>query len=948
MQLQSDAPLEFESLFAQQMQQAADQPEMNIAAPTFLDTAFDQQFGFLELPIPGGQTDMTDASQISDAMAQNFFSGDAQAQLPSISEVMTATATVANQPEPANSTVTAQTPTGKKKTQPRKKKTPVKEKTPSKEKAPAKKRVTAKEKAAAAKAMQNPGQVQQQTTEPSFGLDQVMASDPFVCSATSQQSPNNGQNMFNLGMSAMGQTQGHAGTSMPQTNQMNDMSQMSGMNQMFGMGQMSNMNQVSDMNQMDGMNQMSSMDYISGMDDMFSGNVNITAQQTTQTPTAIQQAFTATGPIANHQAVMSTKEQTSPGVPQPATQKLTQSPLKLAMFMKHQSQPSTPGSLREMRSPSSAHTSTQARATPASENKRKASINQGMETPTKRRQSVNQQGTVVHIAQPLPVPAIPQGLQSPAQNNQMPTQSNETPAQNNQTSAQNNQMSVQKNETSAQSDQMPAQALQTPQQIPIDPALHFNISPPSGGMRFGTAIKAGICTAIAHIVKEASTGSIFAQPLLDGPIEDFRSELGSHIKQVIKTHVVAVNATNPQDDQQAFLKGAFKLLQGILQEIERRGCAFKKALLSGPVSGPDLIPARRGMATVYQAIMAEYTSPPRFDGGFAQPAKLQDTPTREPTAHIRVSSQSSNMANGFPSTGSPRLQGCATSPGTPAQCGMSSPQMQMNGHAASSSPMQPFPTLPVESSGYPSPMNHNYPTPPSPMNGYTTIPAGYPQQAPATQASDTAMTGVPEPTNYYPTPAGQAQQPQKQQQQQGEEQQKPKPKRARKSRARKPSAAATPQPEASHNTGTPGSNPATPVAQDSNSMAQGTTTTTGESTTPLSSTTKQCIPRLYYQFTDGAFYMELHNERGEETHHRMGRGTTAAETALGAFVEAARAEGIATCPVGFVFRLWRGVVGNVEDLKAAILEAAAAGYGGEAGVGLEVGERVVVVAQEGV
>ncbi|KAK3297743.1 uncharacterized protein B0H64DRAFT_373057 [Chaetomium fimeti] len=818
MQLQSDEPLDFDAVFADQdaMFQAGGQPEMDFTVPDLSDTAFNQQFTFPELPLAEGQPGVGNAGQISEDMAQQFFSADAQTQLPSISEVMSTTTAAVSQREPGSSTITAETPTGKKKAPARKKKTPAKEKTP------AKKRATAKK--ATAKATPIPDQVQQQTTEPSFGLDQVMASDPFVCSPTFQQSTNNGQGIFNISMPAIGQTPGPVDTSVPQTTQM------------------------------------------TGMDDqMSSGNVNITAQQTTQMPMEIQEAFTATSPAAKQQAVqMPATEHTPSGTPGPMAQQPIQAPSSFTMFMKQPSQPPTRGSLPEMRCPPSAHTPTQPSTTPASENKRKASISHGMEIPTKRRQSVNQQGAVVSIAQPPPVPAVPQGLQSPAQDNQTPSQ-----------------------------------AVQTPQQIPIDPALHFGISPPSGGMKFGTAIKAGVCTAIAHVVKEAKTGTVFSQPLLDGPIEDFRSEFIGHIKQVIKTHIVAVNATNPQDDQQAFLKGAFKLLQGILQEIERRGCVFKKALLSGPVSGADLIPARRGMSAVYQAIMAEYTSPPRFDGGSAQSAKVQQTPTRTSTAHTRVSSQS-KMANGQALVGSPRLPGGAAALGTPAPDYTSSPQM--NSHAASSSPMQPFPTLSVEV-GYPSPMQ-NYPALPSAMDGHTT---GYPQHGASTvptmpttmQASD-AMAGIPEPTNYFPTPAAHEQQ---------AEELKPKPKKTptkRKSRARKASTAVTPKPEpTADNTSTLGSNLAHPMAQETthgtttttatnNGTTQDTNTTTTTTTnkdTPPSNPSKQCIPRLYYQFTDGAFYMELRSEAGEETHHRMARGTTAAEHMLGEFVAAARAAG---------------------------------------------------------
>lgn len=231
--------------------------------------------------------------------------------------------------------------------------------------------------------------------------------------------------------------------------------------------------------------------------------------------------------------------------------------------------------------------------------------------------------------------------------------------------------------------------------------------------------------------------------------------------------------------------------------------------------------------------------------------------------------------------------------------------------------MQPFPALsPVESS-YPSPV-HNYPPPPSPMDGYATTTTSYPQHA-ATQAPGTTMTGVPEPTNYYPA---QAQQQQEQQQQPEEQKPEPKPKKMparRKSRARKASAApVTPQPEVVNNN------------NDNNNPAN--TPTPHPTTTTSPPNTKQCIPRLYYRFTDGAFYMQLRNEAtGVESHHRMGRGTTAAETALGRFVAAARAAGFETYPAGFVFRLWRGVEGNLRDLREGVVGLGAVVVGGGGG-----------------
>ncbi|KAK4040457.1 hypothetical protein C8A01DRAFT_15669 [Parachaetomium inaequale] len=673
--------------------------------------------------------------------------------------------------------------------------------------------------------MTMPVGAQQHLTEPSFGLDQVMASDPFVCSTASQQLPNNGQHMFNAGMPAMGQAPGTVDTAASQTVQLPALSQTS------------------------------------------SGVANRAVQQMVQMPVLAQTSTATASPVMRQQmAQIPTLEQTSSKAASPMMQQSAPVFADYTMFMTQPSQTPPPASLPAMRSPPSTHIAAHPSATPSSDSKRKARAGHGMDSPTKRRQSVNQQGAVVPIAQPPPVSTIPQSFQDPAQSNQTPAQGVQTPARN----------------------------YQTPPQVPIDPALHYGISPPSGGgMVFGTSIKAGICTAIAHIVKEARKGTVFSQVLLDGPISDFGSpEIGGRIKQATKLHLVAVNATNPEDNREAFLRGAFRVLQAVLREVERHGSVFEKPLLDGPLSGPELMSARRAMGAVYKTVMAEYTSPPRFDGGCARPASVQQTPTRAPAAHARVSSQST-VAKGSASAGSPHLPGQTVAAGTPVVG--SSPQV--SGRAASSSPMQPFPTLPTQS-GYPSP---------SPMNGYTDAVNQHPTVSamPATAQTSGPMNGVPEPTNYYPSPphlpALDQVQPQKA---------KKTPAR-RKSRARSKASSTT-----TANTPAPNID----------------TTTSTPPPKPKPSTTNQCIPRLYYRFADGAFYMQLQNADGTETHHRMGRGTDAAEAALGRFVAAAREMGIEECPEGFVFRLWEGVEGNLRALGGAVFEAAS-GSGSSSAVG---------------
>jgi hypothetical protein len=51
----------------------------------------------------------------------------------------------------------------------------------------------------------------------------------------------------------------------------------------------------------------------------------------------------------------------------------------------------------------------------------------------------------------------------------------------------------------------------------------------------------------------------------------------------------------------------------------------------------------------------------------------------------------------------------------------------------------------------------------------------------------------------------------------------------------------------------------------------------------------------------------------------MGRGTDAAELALGRFVRAARERlGVVRCPADFVFRVWEGVEANLERLAEGL------------------------------
>jgi hypothetical protein len=253
-----------------------------------------------------------------------------------------------------------------------------------------------------------------------------------------------------------------------------------------------------------------------------------------------------------------------------------------SMFFKLPSETSSPASFSGMGSVSN-HGPGYQMGTPSSDNKRKAQGPHGMETPTKRRQSLINQGA-----------AGPSIQQAPEQNQ--------------------------------------AQEFQTPRPVSVDPLL-YDISPPSAKLTFGTSIKGGICAVVTLVLKEAKKrGTVFSQVLNDGPGTDFSApETGAQIKQTTKAHIVAANAMKPDDGQQAFANGAYKALQAIFQEMEERGSVFGKGLLLGPLSGNWLAEAKQGMAKMYMDVSAMYRSPPKFSESAGQSAQIEQTPTR--TSH---------------------------------------------------------------------------------------------------------------------------------------------------------------------------------------------------------------------------------------------------------------------------------------------------------------------------
>ncbi|AEO61570.1 hypothetical protein MYCTH_2071057 [Thermothelomyces thermophilus ATCC 42464] len=810
--LPSNEPLDFDATFAEQDAVLPTGDLLGIDVPTLmqLDTAPAHQVAHLQFSLGGGSRDVM--AQKKDISAERFLPL-VQPQIPSVPAAMSSNE--AGQPVTTRTQVSAESSTGKKR--------------PSRKRVNPKTQPNATANPKSIPTAMSSEEAQHQLSEPSFGLGQVMALDPFVTSANTHELPSSGQGTFSLNKPA---------------------TELTPRDDPAAVSPAGHMSHVADTTAPD------QMEHKSFRAQEYSGPSSPKIQQQ-----------------MSQMSQMPAMDLTSHGTAGPIVQKPPQDPSDYTIFMKRPSQASSPASLSSVQMPS-AHISAHAAATLSLDNnKRKASVSHGAETPTKRRQTVNRQAAVVPIPQSPPVPVSSQGLQTPAR-----------------------------------TAQLPAQGLQTPQQqVPIDPALHYGISPPSGGVLFGTSIKAGVCAAIAHIVMEAKLGTVFSQVLLDGPIADFGCpEISGHIKQATKSHLIAVSAAGPEDDRQAFLSGAFKVLQGILHEIEERGSVFGKALLDGPMSGPALMPARKAMSTVYKAVMAEYRSPPRFEGDSVRPTQVQQTPTRMSLARSRISSRSS-MGNGSAVAGSPHLPTRPGGPDTFIHGRTTSPQT--NGHAASSSPMQPFPMLSAEDGGYPS-SNHAYPSPPSLMTGYTVPDCQQPavSKPAAAQRSSHTHDDVPEPTNYYP----QEQQQVLEQQQAGQAPQKSKRASARrKSRARKSSTPAV----------MPNSQPPT----DDNTATTTMSTTATAAAAATGDTTPspggQCIPKLYYRFADGAFYMQLQTASGEVTHHRIGaKGTTAAEAALGRFLAeaGARLGGVAECPAGFVFRAWEGVEENLRALERAL------------------------------
>ncbi|KAL1839771.1 hypothetical protein VTJ49DRAFT_1194 [Mycothermus thermophilus] len=175
----------------------------------------------------------------------------------------------------------------------------------------------------------------------------------------------------------------------------------------------------------------------------------------------------------------------------------------------------------------------------------------------------------------------------------------------------------------------------TPPQVPVDPALHFNISPPSEGRPvIATAIKAGAMEAINHLLEQGrKDGTMLGLTLFEGPGFDYSKDVqteslvGSVIDKVL-------NDSKPVDNRQAYNSGAFQLLRKVLEEATEQSTVFGHSFLVDELNKEDKANAKRAMSEVYRKVSNKYTSPSRSDventGTISSTIQAQQTPTTMP------------------------------------------------------------------------------------------------------------------------------------------------------------------------------------------------------------------------------------------------------------------------------------------------------------------------------
>lgn len=139
-------------------------------------------------------------------------------------------------------------------------------------------------------------------------------------------------------------------------------------------------------------------------------------------------------------------------------------------------------------------------------------------------------------------------------------------------------------------------------------------SPPQAGQQpvdIPQSIKRGLCAAVQSLVSEASNrGTIFDQALLEGTQTDFASAETRHTVMVTTKPLVAeILYTNPENDRQAYSKGAFRVFQMVMEEMKDFGTVFGQLLMEGPVDGVREKGMKQAFGRAWQELIKGYRAP---------------------------------------------------------------------------------------------------------------------------------------------------------------------------------------------------------------------------------------------------------------------------------------------------------------------------------------------------
>jgi hypothetical protein len=166
-----------------------------------------------------------------------------------------------------------------------------------------------------------------------------------------------------------------------------------------------------------------------------------------------------------------------------------------------------------------------------------------------------------------------------------------------------------------------------------------------------------VCAVLVHIREEVkSQGTALGQMLIDGPTTDFNApDTCAHIRDLTRDILGEVKMTRPETDRQAFVNGAYKVLQTFVQEASERGSIMGKRLLFGAMGDAEHMAAKKAMVHAFREVSDLYSSPPRVDDlmvmtvdGYARStqaaqaqARAQQTPSRAPHGPAAHMSQAS-------------------------------------------------------------------------------------------------------------------------------------------------------------------------------------------------------------------------------------------------------------------------------------------------------------------